>query len=138
VLGVVVHLPLRTAPLCLPVLFRLWRGKGTASAVELAGDMLAVLAAALPGCAINGVGDAAYHGRALLVEGTTWTTRLPTNAVLYALAPPCTGKRGRPARKGARLGEGGDPVCWAHLVCAACGAMKSEGCASGLAAPWSR
>ncbi|HYB46369.1 MAG TPA: hypothetical protein VED20_03275 [Streptosporangiaceae bacterium] len=23
--------------------------------------------------------------------------------------------------------EGGDPVCWAHLVCPECGAMESEG-----------
>lgn len=54
---------------------------------------------------VHGVGDAAYHGRALLVEGATWTTRLPVNAALYAPAPPRTGKRGRPALKGARLGN---------------------------------
>jgi hypothetical protein len=23
--------------------------------------------------------------------------------------------------------EGGDPVCWAHLVCPECGAIESEG-----------
>jgi hypothetical protein len=23
--------------------------------------------------------------------------------------------------------EGGDPVCWAHLVCPECGAVESEG-----------
>jgi len=23
--------------------------------------------------------------------------------------------------------EGGDPVCWAHLVCAECGAVITEG-----------
>ena len=23
--------------------------------------------------------------------------------------------------------EGGDPVCWAHLVCPECGAMTTEG-----------
>jgi hypothetical protein len=38
------------------------------------------------------------------VAGTTWTTRLPANAVLNAPAPPRTGKRGRPRTKGARLG----------------------------------
>ena len=53
---------------------------------------------------IHGVGDAAYHGKVLLVENTTFTTRLPVNAVLYAPAPPRTGKRGRPRLKGQRLG----------------------------------
>ena len=52
---------------------------------------------------MHGVGDAAYHGRPLLVEGTTWTTRLPGNAALYAPAPPRTGKRGRPRLKDTRL-----------------------------------
>jgi hypothetical protein len=32
------------------------------------------------------------------------STRLPVNAALYAPAPPRTGKRGRPRRKGHRLG----------------------------------
>ena len=50
-------------------------------------------------------GDAAYHGKALLVERTTFTTRLPANAALYAPAPPRTGKRGRPRLKGHRLGH---------------------------------
>jgi hypothetical protein len=53
----------------------------------------------------NGVGDAAYHGKPLLVPGTTWTTRLPANAALFDVAPPPAGKRGRPALKGARLGK---------------------------------
>ena len=37
-------------------------------------------------------------------QGTTWTTRLPANAVLYGPKPPRTGKRGRPRVKGDRLG----------------------------------
>src|SRR6266498_492072 len=101
------RLPFCTAPVCLPVLFRLWAGKGTASSVELAGDLLALIAAAFPGRRVHGVGDAAYHGKALLVAGTTWTTRLPTNAALYDLAPARTGRRGRPALKGAKLGKPG-------------------------------
>ncbi len=28
-------------------------------------------------------------------------------------------------------GEGGDPVCWAHLVCPECGAIVSEGHRAG-------
>jgi hypothetical protein len=52
---------------------------------------------------VHGVGDAAYHGEALLVTGTTWTTRLPANSSLFAWAPPRTGKRGRPRQKGTKL-----------------------------------
>jgi hypothetical protein len=29
---------------------------------------------------------------------------------------------------------GGDPVCWAHLVCPQCGAIESEGHRPGCAA----
>jgi hypothetical protein len=103
--AVVVRLPWCSSPVALPVLFRLWRGKGTPSQVELAGQMLSLLAGAFPGPGIHGVGDAAFHGEPLKTEGTTWTTRLPASAVLYAPAPPRTGKRGRPRVKGARLGK---------------------------------
>jgi hypothetical protein len=84
---------------------RLWAGKGTASPVELAGQMLGMVAAEFAGRQVHGVGDAAYHGEPLLVAGTTWTTRLPHNAALFAPAPPRTGRRGRPALKGAKLGR---------------------------------
>ena len=87
------------------VLFRLWAGKGSASPVELAGQLLGLIAAELPGRRLHGVGDAACHGKPLLVAGTTWTTLLPANAALYDLAPPRTGRRGRPALKGAGLGR---------------------------------
>lgn len=30
--------------------------------------------------------------------------------------------------------EGGDPVCWAHLVCPECGAIESEGHRAGCSA----
>jgi hypothetical protein len=106
--GVIVTVPFCTHPLCLPVLLRLWRGKGTASPVRLAGELISVLARAFPNRRSHIVGDAAYHGKPLLVTGATITTRLPTNAVLYAPAPPPTGKRGRPRRKGNRLGAPAD------------------------------
>jgi DDE superfamily endonuclease len=102
--AIVVRLPACSSPVALPVLFRLWRGKGTASQVDLAAGMLTTLAAAFPGRQIHGVGDAAFHGQALICEGATWTTRLPANAVLYGPRPAPTGKRGRPRAKGARLG----------------------------------
>ena len=103
--AIVVRLPACSSPVALPVLFRLWRGKGTASQVELAAQMLTTLTAAFPGRQIHGVGDAAFHGQALICGNSTWTTRLPANAALYGPRPAKTGKRGRPRKKGARLGK---------------------------------
>ena len=91
--------------MCLPVLLRLWRGKGTTSPVQLAAELISLLAQGFPDRSVHAVGDAAYHGKALLVPATTITTRLPANAALYTLAQPRTGKRGRPRSKGARLGR---------------------------------
>jgi hypothetical protein len=107
VAGLVVDLPLCSRPVCLPVLFRLWLGKGSASPVVLAGQMLTVLACAFPDRQVHGVGDAAYHGTELLA-GASYTTRLPRNAVLFAHAPAPTGRRGRPRTKGERLGTATD------------------------------
>jgi hypothetical protein len=72
--------------------------------VDLAAGMMKLLAGAFPGRAVHGTGDAAFHGESLIVEGATWTTRLPANAVLYGPKPPRTGKRGRPRVRGDRLG----------------------------------
>ena len=102
--AIIVKLPFCPSPLALPVLFRLWRGKGAASPVELAAQMVKLLAGAFPGRAVHGTGDAAFHGEPLIIQGATWTTRLPANAVLHGPKPPPTGKRGRPRVKGARLG----------------------------------
>jgi hypothetical protein len=104
VAAIVVRLSFCPSPTALPVLFRLWRGKGTASQVKLAAQLLNLLAATFPGRVLHGVGDAAFHGESLVIEGVTWTTRLPANAVLYEPAPPRTGKPGRPRGKGGRLG----------------------------------
>jgi hypothetical protein len=62
--------------------------------------MVKLLAAAFPGRQVHGTGDAAFHGEPLVMEGTTWTTRLPANAVLYGPRPPRTGKRGGPGSGG--------------------------------------
>jgi hypothetical protein len=80
------------------------RGKGAASQVQLAARMLEILAKAFPGREVHGTGDAAFHGEALAVKGTTWTTRLPASAVLHGPKPLPTGKRGRPRAKGDRIG----------------------------------
>ena len=106
--ALVVKLPCCPSPAALPVLFRLWRGKGTASQPELAARLLTVLAGAFPGRAVHGTGDCAFHGESLVIEGTTWTTRLPSNAVLSGPKPPPTGNRGRPREKGDRIGTCAD------------------------------
>src|SRR5437667_2688902 len=51
--------------------------------------------------------DGAYATKARrgLPNDVTVTTRMRANAAVFALAPPRTGKRGRPALKGARLGS---------------------------------
>ena len=82
---------------------RLWAGKATTTPVELAAQLMALLTAAFGDREVHGVGDAAYHGKPLLVPGATWTTRLPANACLFDTAPPRTGRRGRPASKGRKL-----------------------------------
>jgi len=106
ILAIIVELPFCSRPVALPVLMRLWRGKGTASMIDLAREMIGVLLRAFPERALQITADAAYHGGRLadLPARASITTRTPRNAVVYAPAPPPTGKRGRPRSKGARLG----------------------------------
>jgi hypothetical protein len=88
-----------------PVLAGLHRKDGPTK-VEMAARFVALVASVFPGRAVHGVGDAAYHSKALraLPATVSWTCRLPRNAVLHQTAPPATGKRGRPRLKGDRLG----------------------------------
>jgi len=128
VLAIVVKLPCCPSPAALPVLFRVSRGKGTPSQVELAAEMLKILAGAFPGRVVHGTGDAAFHGKSLVTGGTTWTTRLPANAVLYGPKPPPTGKRGRPAEKGDRIGtcrEAAAAADWRDTVIHAYGKQEN-------------
>ena len=106
VVGVVVRVPWLSRPVCLPVSCRRWQGKGAASTVEIAAQMITAIAARVPGRRVHVVADAAYHGKSLrdLPDLVTWTTRLPRNAVLYHRAPAPTGRRGRPRLKGDRIG----------------------------------
>ena len=109
--GIVVWLPVLARPVCLPVLFRLWRPKQRTSKVDHAVDLVTMLAAALPARQVHVIGDAAYHGPACktLPARVTWTCRLQRNAVLHDIAPPRqAGQRGRPRLKGPRLGSPAD------------------------------
>jgi hypothetical protein len=115
VVGVIVRPSFLSRPLCLPVLCRRWQGKGTASTVDLAARMIAIIAGRVPGRRVHVVADAAYHGKGLrdLSAEISWTTRLPRNAVLYHRAPAPTGKRGRPRLKGDRIGTPGEAAATA-------------------------
>jgi hypothetical protein len=104
--GLVVTVPFTDRNVFLPLLFRLHQPKTSASKPEQARHLVDLLAATLGGRAVHVVADNAYKGPAwrALPGHVTFTTRLASNAVLYAPASPRTGRRGRPALKGARLG----------------------------------
>jgi len=104
--AVLVDLPFLTRPVALPVLFRLWAGKGTATPVQLAVELVQLVAAGFPGRRIEVVTDAAYSSAALrtLPAQVGWTLRLRRTACLHGPTPPRTGRRGRPRQRGQRLG----------------------------------
>jgi DDE superfamily endonuclease len=112
VVVLVVSLPcLGGRPIGLPVLFRLFRPRDDKhpdrpSQPELARTLIDMILARFPTRLVELVMDGAYATKAWrgLPERVTVTTRIRANAAVFALAPPRTGKRGRPALKGARLG----------------------------------
>ena len=118
VIAIVVRLPFLDRAVCLPVLFRLWQPKRKHIATgkpdperpskpALARELIDLLAARLGDSAIDVVGDAAYATSAARGLGArvTMTSRLRSNAAIYAPAPPRTGKRGRPAVWGNKLSK---------------------------------
>jgi DDE superfamily endonuclease len=134
VVGVIVQVPFLSRPLCLPVLCRRWQGKGAASTIEIAAQLVMTIAGRVPHRRLHVVADAAYHGRCLrdLPATVTWTTRLPRNAVLYHRAPAPTGKRGRPRLKGGRIGTPAQAVAtcvWRSVSVARYGRCDTVGIA---------
>lgn len=116
VVGLLVELPFGGGrAVCLPLLLRLWRPRDERhperpSQSELARELTDMVAARSVGRRIEVVADAGYASKAWrgLPAHVTVTLRLRANAALYAFAPPRTGKRGRPALKGQRLGSLGE------------------------------
>jgi hypothetical protein len=114
VAGLVVTVPFLRRAVFLPVLLRLHipnsRKKpnpdATVSKTEAARALLNLLARAFPERRVHLVADALYRGPAWRnpPANTTFTTRLASNAVLYDVPPPPTGRRGHPVWKGKRLG----------------------------------
>jgi hypothetical protein len=96
----------------LPILFRLFRPKDDAhpdrpSQPELARTLIDMILKRFATRVVDLVMDGAYASKAWrgLPDRVTVTTRMRSNAAVFALAPPPTGKQGRPALKGARLGS---------------------------------
>ena len=113
VAGIVIELPFRPGrPVCLPVLFRLWRPRrpdhpDRPSKPQLARELIVLVAARFRGRLVHAVADAAYGSGALrgLPANTSVTVRMRANAVIHGPQPPRTGKRGRPRLVGDRLGS---------------------------------
>lgn len=105
VVAIVVTLPFCSRPVALPVLAVLAL-KGGATKPDLARGLLDVIAEHFGDRDIHLVADSAYGcgSFAGLGAGMTMTTRARVNAVFHHLAPPRTGKRGRPRLKGDRIG----------------------------------
>lgn len=97
-------------PVGLPILFRLFRPKDDEhpdhpSQPVLARTLIEMVLARFPARIVELVMDGAYATKAWrgLPDRVSVTTRMRCSAAVFALAPPPTGKRGRPALKGARL-----------------------------------
>jgi hypothetical protein len=140
--AILVRLPFCSREVGLPVLARLHLpGKGAGPGkVETSAALVRQLALAFPARLVHVVADAAYHGPALrtLPGNVTWTCRIPRNAVLYAPAPPRTGKRGRPRTKGERLGTADDLAAaadWATVTVTAYGRRETRHVA-GITCLW--
>lgn len=108
VAGVVVELPFLERPICLPVLFRLWRPGEGPTQVELACELVQMVAQADPNRRLVVLADGAYAGGALapakLPRNVCLVLRARRDTRLDAPAPrPARRLPGRPRLKGERL-----------------------------------
>jgi hypothetical protein len=103
--AIVVQLPFLNRPVALPVLAALCTKPGP-SKPAMARELTDALAQHFPNRTIDVVADAAYGCGAFAGLGprVTMTTRARSNAVFYQPTPPRTGKRGRPRKRGDRIG----------------------------------
>jgi hypothetical protein len=120
VIGIAVRPVFMNRTICLPVNVTLWipkpkaakgkkrstkTSKNCPSKVDIAKATVLAIADRYPSRTIHVCGDAAYMSKALrkLPSNITWTSRLRSDAALFELAPPKTGRRGRPRVKGDQL-----------------------------------
>jgi hypothetical protein len=135
-------------PLCLPVLFRLWRpgadGDEPPSRPELAQELVALVAGRFPQRHIQMLGDAYYaNGRlASLPANASAIVRLRKNAALWEPAPKSPApRRGRPRKRGKPIGSPADIATdpntnWRRLAIRNTSAATEEVEASWLDCLW--
>lgn len=122
VAGIVVDLPGLDRPVCLPVAFALWTNTPGSQAAEqskqaLLGRLVTKIAAACPGRHLDVIADCWYAGadgapgagrgaakHRGLPDGVTLTSRLRANTGLHRIHQQTPGARGRPKRKGDKIG----------------------------------
>jgi len=109
---VLVKLPFLARPICLPVLFRLWRPGAGPTQVELARDLVRLVAEAHPGRRVEVTADGAYAGGALapgeLPANVCLIVRVRRDICLHEPPAPHRGGPGRPQRKGPKLPKLGE------------------------------
>ena len=116
VVGVLVTLPFSKHLWCLPVLFRLYRGKKTCAKhrvpykkkTELAREMLDIATEWADGRPVHLAGDSAYSNSTIckgLPEQVVVLGDMRSDAVLTAAPPKRTRKRGRPSQRGRKLAK---------------------------------
>jgi hypothetical protein len=92
-------------PIGLPINMRVRAKNGTKTTVDLAAEMMTEIAGWLPDRQFTLCGDGAYASLAgAKLPRTHVVSRIRRDAALYELTPPPTGRRGRPRKKGERLG----------------------------------
>jgi hypothetical protein len=105
VAGVVVELPFLARPICLPVLFRLWRPGAGPTQVELATELVTLAAQALPERRFVVLGDGSYGRGALapqnVPDNVSLVVRARRDLRIHRPAPPRrAGQTGRPRLRG--------------------------------------
>jgi len=106
VAAIIVTLPFGSRPVALPVLAALAVKGGDRSTPNLARDLVDAVDERFPDRGIQVVAAPSYGCGAVAKLGhdRTMTTRARSTAVFHELAPPRTGKRGRPRLTGDRIG----------------------------------